>query len=152
LKVFSNSLTATELKEISENYVKQKGKEFASVEFSIVSVGVEGFKENLVQLLSSITTQIVFAVKMNDNLKVGASILVPPDPKLEASVFNKGIHNWNSIVGLSKNKTHVALLNPQWIIFTRVIYLPVDVLVNAILDTASSTSSTNVEVLKIFKR
>jgi len=146
LKVLSVSFDASELLGLTQTYISTRN---FPVKASLVKFSPT--QENFVDVLKSLNDYVVICAKMNDNIKVGSSVLTPPDPKTEASVFNKGIHNWNSIVSFSDKHTDCAILNTQFLVFTRLISVPLNVLLNAIMDTMKVMNKEEVEVIKLEK-
>jgi len=135
------------LYEIAHSYIQAR-----KLSASARLLQVQPNKESILEVLHELgKNHKVICMKMNDNLKVGANILTAPDPAQEASIFNLGIHNWNSIIGLSKDNEHVVILNPQFIVFTRIIRITIDTLVAAVIDTMKSANKEHVDVLMLEK-
>jgi len=145
VRIFSNCLTGLELVDISHQVILAKNLNSISVDL----VKIPPNKDAILELLKTINENVVLCVRMNDNKKVNSSILEQPDPKLEASIFNKGIHNWNSIVALSRDSNNVAILNPQYLVFSRIISVSVDQLIDAVVDTMNFQNQQEIEFIKM---
>jgi len=147
LKILSSSLSSQILLEIAHSYIQAR-----KLPAQARILQVQPVKESILEVLKELgKNNKVICMKMNDNLKVGSSVLTPPDPSQEASIFNNGIHNWNSVIGLTSDHEHVVILNPQFIVFSRVIRITVNALVAAVIDTMKTTNQEHIEVIILEK-